>query len=187
MKRNKTAEGEGGRGWFNSSSQVKRSNTETFSASLRKEIMNVTLFFSVHVTAYMIGWAQSLDRRISHAGSGLRKPGGGGAKKWFRFYFSLFWFSLHHLAFRLRFRFLFFTFPLSFLTKTKTDRVDHHVLIAGRSIWWIKVFIRPSAALLTMLAQVNFLILPPLIALNQKLYFLSTYLLMLLFRLWKSR
>ena len=31
------------------------------------------------------------------------------------------------------------------------------------------VSIRQSAALLTMLAQVNFLILPPLIALNRKL------------------
>ena len=31
--------------------------------------MNVTLFFSVHVTAYMIGWAQSLDMRISRAES----------------------------------------------------------------------------------------------------------------------
>ena len=31
--------------------------------------MNVPLFFSVHVTAYMIGCVQSLDRRISRAGS----------------------------------------------------------------------------------------------------------------------
>ena len=31
--------------------------------------MNVTLFFSVHVTAYIIGWAQSLDERISRTGS----------------------------------------------------------------------------------------------------------------------
>ena len=35
----------------------------------KHEIMNVTLFFSVHVAAYMIGWAQSLDRRMSRAGS----------------------------------------------------------------------------------------------------------------------
>ena len=41
---------------------------------------------------------------------------------------------------------------------------------AGGSIWRIKVSIRRSAALLTMLAQVNYLILPPLIALNHKLY-----------------
>ena len=40
-----------------------------FSALRKHEIMNVILFFSVHVTAYMIGWAQSLDRRISRAGS----------------------------------------------------------------------------------------------------------------------
>ena len=50
----------------------------------------------------------------------------------------------------------------------------------------IKVSIRQSEALLTMPAQVHFLILPPLIALNHKLYFFSTYLLILLFKLWKS-
>ena len=49
------------------------------------------------------------------------------------------------------------------------------------------VSIRQCAALLTMLAQVNFQILPPLIALNHKLYFFSTSLLILLFKLWKSR
>ena len=42
-------------------------------------------------------------------------------------------------------------------------------------------------ALLTMLAQVNYLILPPLIALNHKLYLFSTHLLILLLKPWKSR
>ena len=40
--------------------------------------------------------------------------------------------------------------------------------------------IRRSAALLTMLAQVNYLIFPPRIALNHKLYLSSTHLLILL-------
>ena len=44
-----------------------------------------------------------------------------------------------------------------------------------------------QATLLTMLAQVNYLILPTLIALNHKLYLFSTHLLILLLKLWKSR
>ena len=57
MKRNKTAERERGKegGGFNSSSQGKRSNREMFLCLAKYEIMDVTLFFSVHVTAYMIG------------------------------------------------------------------------------------------------------------------------------------
>ena len=69
----------------------------------------------------------------------------------------------------------------------KQNRQSRPSCFAGRSIWRIKVSIRRSAALLTMLAQVNFLILPPWITLNHKLYFFSTYLLILLFKLWKSR
>ena len=76
------------------------------------------------------------------------------------------------------------------INKTKNqnqNRQSRPSCFAGRSIWRIKVSIRRSTALLTMLAQVNFLILPPLIALNHKLYFFSTYVLILLFKLWKSR
>jgi len=58
---------------------------------------------------------------------------------------------------------------------------------AGGSIWRIKVSIRRSAALLTTLAQVNYLNIPPLIALNHKLYVFSTHLLILRLKLWKSR
>ena len=47
--------------------------------------------------------------------------------------------------------------------------------------------IRRSAALLTMLAQVNYLILPRLIALNHKLYPFSTHLLILLLKLYGNR
>ena len=68
-------------------------------------------------------------------------------------------------------------------TKTKTNRVDHHALLDdqyGRSRC-------PSGRVLMMLAQVNFLILPPLITLNHKLNFFSTYLLILLFKLWKCK
>ena len=50
------------------------------------------------------------------------------------------------------------------------NRLRRPSYFAGGSIWRIKVSIRRSAALLTMLAQVNYLILPPLIALNHKLY-----------------
>ena len=72
--------------------------------------------------------------------------------------------------------------------KTKNqNRQSRPSCFAGRSIWRIKVSIRRSAALLTMLSQVNFLILLPLIALNHKLYFFSTYPLILLFKLCKSR
>ena len=46
MERNKTAEREGGR----------EGGTGGFIT--KHEIMNVTLFFSVHVTTYMIGLAQ---------------------------------------------------------------------------------------------------------------------------------
>ena len=61
---------------------------------------------------------------------------------------------------------------------TKTDRVDHHAIPEDSMA---DVSIRQSAALLTMLAQVNFLILHPLIALNHKLYFFSKSLLILLY------
>ena len=61
--------------------------------------------------------------------------------------------------------------------KPKQNRQSSPTCFAGRSIWQIQVSIWRSAALLTMLAQVTFLILPPLIALNHKLYFFSTYLL----------
>ena len=75
-------------------------------------------------------------------------------------------------------------------TKNKNqnhNRQSRPTCFAGRSIWGIKVSFQWSAALLTMLAPVNFLILPPWIALNHKLYFFSKYLLILLFKLWKSR
>ena len=55
------------------------------------------------------------------------------------------------------------------------NRKSRPSCFAERSIWWIKVSIQQSVALLTMLAQVNFLILPPLIAVNHKLYLFSTY------------
>ena len=41
---------------------------------------------------------------------------GGGGHILISFLFFTFWFSPRHLAFRLRFRFLFFIFPFSFLT-----------------------------------------------------------------------
>ena len=134
----------------------------------------------------------------------------------FYFLLFPFRFSLLHFAFRLRFRFLLFYFSVSvsnfflfyrFISfyfslfvlafklynenqKTKNQNQNQQSRpsrFAGRSIWLIMVSIRRSAALLTMLAQVNFLILPPLSALNHKLYFFSTWLLILLFKLWKSR
>ena len=57
MKRNKKAERERRRegGVFNSSPQGKRNNREMFLCLAKHEIMNVTLFFTVNVTAYMIG------------------------------------------------------------------------------------------------------------------------------------
>ena len=67
------------------------------------------------------------------------------------------------------------------------NRLRRPSYFAGGSIWRIKVSIRRSAALLTMLAQVNYLILAPLIALNHKLYLFSTHLLIFLLKLWKSR
>ena len=58
-------------------------------------------------------------------------------------------------------------------TKTKTERVDHHALLKDQ--YGGSRCPSRSVALLTMLAQVNFLILPPLIAVNHKLYLFSTY------------
>ena len=52
--------------------------------------------------------------------------------------------------------------------KNKNQNRQHRPsCFAGGSIWRIEVSIWRSAALLTMLAHVNYLILPPLIALNQ--------------------
>ena len=153
----------------------------------------------------------------------LRKPRGGHVVISFSFFtfpflFLTFWFSLRHLAFRLRFRFLFFhvfyfsVFVSNFYIFTDLFRLTcqfcfdfsifvfffFHLLsvfvlafklynenqnqnqnrqsrppcFAGGSRWRIKVSILGRVALLTMLAQVNFLILPPLIALNHRLFFL---------------
>ena len=139
--------------------------------------------------------------------------GGGVVTYWFRFCFPLFDFHLSIFLFGWDFGFYFLTLisfffltfyflPIYFVLlfsfffafklynenqKQNQNRQSRPSCFAGRSIWRIKVSIRRSAALLTMLAQVNFLILPPLIALNHKLYFFSTYLLILLFKLGKSR
>ena len=114
----------------------------------------------------------------------------------FTFPFSFLTFFIFTDLFRFTFQFLFLL--LNYIMKTninikkrkqkkqKQNRQSRPSCFVGRSIWRIKVSIRRSAAFLTMLAQVNFLILPPLIALNHKLYFFSTYLLIILFKPWKS-
>ena len=51
-------------------------------------------------------------------------------------------------------------------TKTKKDSIDHHALLEDQ-YGGSRCQIRRSVAMLTMLAHVNYLILPPLIALNQ--------------------
>ena len=70
------------------------------------------------------------------------------------------------------------------------NRQSRPSCFAGGSICRTKVSLRRSAALLTMLglAQEKFLILPLFIMIspNHKPYFFSTYLLILLFKLWKS-
>ena len=106
---------------------------------------------------------------------------------WFRLWFFLLFRFFSYLfiftdQFRFTFQFLFLL--LNYRMKTKTNikknenqnRQSSPSCFAGRSIWRIKVSIRRSAALLTMLAQVNFLILPPLIALNHNcIYFQRTF------------
>ena len=105
--------------------------------------------------------------------------------------FLTFWFSLRHFAFRFWFWFLFCPFLILFYSfwfslrnfnlyyenqnqnlittfeNQNQNRQHRPSCFAGGSIWRIEVSICRSAALLTMLAHVNYLILPPLIALNQ--------------------
>ena len=111
----------------------------------------------------------------------------------FRFCFKLFDLHLAILIYIMKTKTKTLLDPITFENENQKhknqnqNRLRRPSYFAGGSIWRIKVSIRRSAALLTMLAQVNYLILAPLIALNHKLYLFSTHLLIFLLKLWKSR
>ena len=91
----------------------------------------------------------------------------------FRFCFKLFVFHLAILIYIMKTKTKTLLDPITFENENQKhknqnqNRLRRPSYFAGGSIWRIKVSIRRSAAMLTMLAHVNYLMLPPLIALNQ--------------------